>query len=685
METKKTLKKNASVKQILFAISFPLGVLFATLAKAQVQRSSSGRPAQTQSQQIQNQPQLQPQPSGALDARQRELEQRLKDLAAVSPGLKEKAEFSVSGVSIQEFLRGLAEAHNLNINVDPAISARVTNNFRSERVANVLVFLARQYDLDFTFVGSIMSISQHHAAEPPRLIPPPHEIALTYNAALGRVTYDLSRDTVGQVAKKIMQLSGRNVVVAPGAAARLVTGFAQEVPLDRGVEKVAYLSDLKLTRGADGSYILEPLSEAEHLVSIGDEAQAASFAVRHTVGAGKDGALSIQVARGAAGHKTVKVSALAAPLSDIIRSAAEEAGISYFLYSDLKGTVSATVSGVSFDEFLTMIFKGTTYTYRTEKGIYMIGERGLEGLRTHRVVQLENRSLDSLQAYIPQEMRRGVEIKEFKELNSFLLTGSAPQIDEIVAFIKNIDRVVPMITIEVIIMDIRKSKVISTGISAGTADSVKSGGTIFPGLNYTFGSKSINSFLSTLGANNIINIGKVTPNFYVKLSALEQNSNVNIRQTPKLTTLNGHVANLSIGNTRYYTTTTQNVLGSLSTQTVVTQQFTPVEANLAIEIKPVVSGDEQVTLNIDVKISDFTDTPPLGPPPTSNSKFRSIIRVRNEEMVVLGGLERTERSDSGSGVPLLSRIPILKWLFSSRAKRNGKTVSVIFIKPTIQY
>ncbi|WP_233165696.1 type II and III secretion system protein [Pedobacter sp. ASV12] len=54
-------------------------------------------------------------------------------------------------------------------------------------------------------------------------------------------------------------------------------------------------------------------------------------------------------------------------------------------------------------------------------------------------------------------------------------------------------------------------------------------------------------------------------------------------------------------------------------------------------------------------------------------------------MIVLGGLERTENSESGSGVPLLSRIPILKWLFSSREKSNAKVVTLVFIKPTILY
>ena len=54
-------------------------------------------------------------------------------------------------------------------------------------------------------------------------------------------------------------------------------------------------------------------------------------------------------------------------------------------------------------------------------------------------------------------------------------------------------------------------------------------------------------------------------------------------------------------------------------------------------------------------------------------------------MIVLGGLERTEKSENGSGVPFLSRIPIIKWLFSSREKANNKVVTIVFIKPTIIY
>ena len=321
----------------------------------------------------------------------------------------------------------------------------------------------------------------------------------------------------------------------------------------------------------------------------------------------------------------------------------------------------------------------------------MIGDRKDEGIRSKKLIQLQYRSVDSLLSVIPPDLKQGVEIKEFKELNSFLLSGSQPQIREIEAFVKQIDKVVPMITIEVILMDINKTKSISTGISAGTSDSVRPGGSLLGsgGLNYTFGNKDINDFLSHIGLNNVFNLGKVSPNFYITLSAMESKNNVDVHQTPKLSTLNGHPATLSIGSTRYYSNSTQNVLGSLSTQTVVTQQFIPVEANMAIDITPFVSGDDQVTLTISVNITDFTSaatsTATNSPPPTSTSKYKSIIRVKDEEMVLLGGIERTEHDESASGVPLLSRIPILKWLFSSRTKSTTKVVSVVFIRPKIIY
>ena len=614
-----------------------------------------------------------------------QIENRLKSLAITVPGLTQKVQLSMSGASAVDFLKALAQTNNLNINIDPELNFKVYYNFSNETAQNILLFIAKEYDLDINLMGSIMSITKIAA---PRPVIVPRNIKVTYNATSDLLGFELNGDTLAAVAKKISQVSQKNVVVPTTLLNKTVSAFIAAAPFETALDKLAYANGLKLNKTSDNVFIFQALGEGEELYITGDNTTAVKRNNRPQGGAssGQGSNFNVNSKKDASGTKLLNVDALNTPISDLIKTTSTEAGVNYFIYSEIKGNVTTRLNNITFDSFLTALLQGTEYTYKREAGVYLIGDRRLEGLRSHRIVQLQHRSLDTIQMMIPTEWKKGVEIKEFREQNTILLAGSAPQINEIENYIRQIDRVVPMILIEVTLVDVRKGKSVKTGISAGVSDSVKTGGTILPGLDYTFGANSINDFLARLGNNNSINLGRVTPNFYVRLSALENNSNIEIRSVPKLSTLNGHSANLSIGSSRYYSQRTQNVIPSLNAQTVVTEQFTEVNANLEIDIRPVVSGDDQVTLNIKVNISDFIGNPPLNaPPPKSTSKFTSLIRVKNEDMIVLGGLERTERSEGGSGVPILSRIPIIKWLFSSREKSNSKVVTLVFIKPTILY
>lgn len=613
------------------------------------------------------------------------IKQRLDDLSLSAPGLNQRAAVTVSGSSLQEFLRAIASTHRLNMNIDPTLTQKVTNHFDGEIVSNILLYLIKQYNLDLTFTGTIISITSYN--DPLKnLPPPPKELRISYTNIGEALTMDLREDSLIQVAKKITILTNKNVVVLPELFNKKVNGYIQSLPVANALEKLALINNFKFVKTNDNVFVLEALGPNEQIVvKPGDDNIGNANTLIRRMNRDQPGS-SILVNQGNAGNKTITLNITNSPIKEVIRNISEQTGINYFIYSEIQGNVTANINNMEFDKVLNYILQGTEYTYRLDQGVYMIGNRLHEGLRSYKMIKLQYRSVDSLLFAIPPELKKGVEIKEFKELNSFLLSGATPEIAQIEQFVKQLDRVVPMITIEVILLDVKKGKTVKTGIHMGVSDSVKTGGTLLDGLDFTFGARSVNDFLDRIGINNVFNMGRVTPNFYVRLSALEANNNIELRQTPKLSTLNGHAANLSIGNTRYYTVSTQNVLGSLSPQTVVTQQYIPVEANLTIDIMPMVSGDEQVTLNIDVKISDFIGDPPNNaPPPSSNSKFKSIIRVRNEEMVVLGGIERNEKSETGSGIPLLSRIPVLKWLFSSRSRSTGKVVSIVFIKPTIVY
>src|SRR5690606_17101375 len=350
-----------------------------------------------------------------------QVEQRLRALAMTVPGLNEKVRLSVSGVSVQEFVRALAESNGLNINVQPDIEATIVNNFQDETALNVLLFLSKTYQLDIQVIGSIMSISRMHGIEP---APPPKLIDVTFNAADNSLGYSLNNDNLTEVAQKISSVSGRNVIVPVGLQGKTVSGFMTAAPFEVALEKPAFANNLRYNRTQDGVYVFEALVPGEELFIN----QQKETAVRYRSNAAQQGQgmMDGMQPMGTPGGFTVygqeqsegkrfTIQAENTPIADLIKRAAEDAEVNYFIYSPIQGQVSANVRNVSFEDFLTSIFRTTPYTFRKEKDTYMIGDRKMDGLRDSRMIHLEQRSIDSGLSMITMEWRRDVEIKLFKD------------------------------------------------------------------------------------------------------------------------------------------------------------------------------------------------------------------------------------------------------------------------------
>eukprot|EP01137_Pigoraptor_chileana_P009305 Opistho-2@57335 len=299
-----------------------------------------------------------------------------------------------------------------------------------------------------------------------------------------------------------------------------------------------------------------------------------------------------------------------------------------------------------------------------------------------------SKSQGDILSIIPNEIKSGLDIKIDTELNSFIVCGPAENISRFESFITYIDKAVPVILIEVMILEVSRSATVETGISAGIGDKPAiTKGSVFPTSEITLGAQTINNIINHFDGFGSLNIGKVVPNFYLSLKALETNGNVNIRSTPRLSTLNGHRAYLSIGETTYYVVTNQNFYGSQIPQASEIKNYQPIDAELSLSIKPLVSGNSEITMDIKVIQSSFNGQKidKDAPPGINSREFTSIIRVKEQDIIVLAGLEEKIKNDSGSGVPLLARIPIIKWLFSSRKREDTKKKLSVLIKPTVIY
>lgn len=602
---------------------------------------------------------------------------KLDSLSEVYTGLNNEVELSVSNTDVKEFIRALSNINKLNVSVSNDVNGKVLNSFSNAKVKDVFLFLCSEYDLDMQIIGSIITF---YSYKPPPIKPKPKIVEkpkVYFNDSTRFLSLDFKKDILGEVAEEITKQTGANVILAPGLSEKTVSVFIKNRPLSLALENFAFANNMVVENRGEQVFILQEKGkevETQEQQKVKEKNGVAKLNFNDGI------ELTLKEER-------IFLRTYNQPIKDIINLVSTELNLSYFLFSEPKGNATVTIENATFDEFLTYLLNGTSYTFKNEDNIYLIGEKNLERLRQTQMVQLQNRTVESLEEVIPSEVKKGLEIREFAELNSFVVTGSVSAIKEFESFIAKVDKVVPVVLIEIIIADITRNHTYSTGINAGLGEvPEKTEGVLFPSVDISLNTKSINDLVNSINGFGLVNLGQVTPNFYLSLKALEENGVLKTRSTPKLSTINGHEANLSIGTQEYYLEVSNNVIGTQNPSFVTTQNYRTVNADLSVIIKPIVSGNEHVTLEIDVNQSDFTARiSPEAPPGSVSRNFKSTIRVKNNEMILLGGLEERTTNDAGSGVPLLSRIPIIKWLFSSRTKQKGKTKLTIFIKPTVIY
>lgn len=616
------------------------------------------------------------------------LDEKLMQLAKNYPGINEQVELSMTGASIQEYIRTIGATNNINVNVDPSLDIKLSNNFSKVTAKDVFLFLCKRYDLDILFVGPIITFSKY--------TPPPAPVVekkvtskkldIKYEKTVDLLSYDLMNDTLGNVTKEITKQSGKNIIFAPELANKAVSGFMQNAAFNSALEKLAFANDMKVSKTPDDFYVFERKQVVVNQ-------QANSDGNSNTFGSltqsnnppNTNKNSKIKIVDG-----LISMDVQNMPINEIVSGVSKELGKNYFLFSDLKGNASLKVDEAPYEEFLKLLFNGTELTFKKEGTTYLFGDRNLEGLRQSKLITLKNRTIEKVIDFIPADLKKGIELKVFEDLNGIIVSGSQPRINELEAFIRQIDLVVPMVHIEVIIANVQKGNTLATGISMGlgTKPANTTTGTLLPDYNVSLNSQSINNLINGINGFGVINLGNVTPNFYLNLKAMESDNVLKLRSTPQIATLNGHEAKLSIGQTQYYLEVNNSLVNTTGIQQnlLQAQNWKPVNADLSISIDPQVSGDEQITMTINVKQSTFTGrVAETAPPGTTNRDFQSLVRVKNGDMVMLGGLSENENNMTGSGLPLIARIPVLKWIFGQRSKSKRDDKLTIFIKPTVIY
>jgi len=158
---------------------------------------------------------------------------------------------------------------------------------------------------------------------------------------------------------------------------------------------------------------------------------------------------------------------------------------------------------------------------------------------------------------LPEDVTKDLKVSVDIELNSFIVSGPSQNIERFKKFVSYIDKPVPVILIEVMLLEVNKTATVETGISWGLGEQpVTTQGGIYPTTDLNLGANTVNRIIGGFNGFGSRNLGQVVPNFYASIKAMETNGDIKIRSAPKLSALNGHRANLSIGETTYFAVTT---------------------------------------------------------------------------------------------------------------------------------
>lgn len=180
------------------------------------------------------------------------------------------------------------------------------------------------------------------------------------------------------------------------------------------------------------------------------------------------------------------------------------------------------------------------------------------------------------------------------------------------------------------------------------------------------------------------------------LRALEDYGNIKTLSNPRLKVMNGQAAVISVGQSISYLKSLQQNLtsggtgGGITTSTT-TAELSSVFDGVLLGVTPVIEGDGFVTIHmvpiksdlISLEEREYTGGNRYTFPKVDLREASTMLRVKSGEMVILGGLIQERKENSGSGVPLLNRLPYVGNAFKYNIQRTNRVELVILMQVKI--
>ncbi|CAM2069677.1 Bacterial type II and III secretion system protein [Sulfidibacter corallicola] len=610
----------------------------------------------------------------------------------------------------------------LNIVVEDSANVVVTGNFSDISVNEFLSYVCATYGLTWRQTGDIFHFYKPSA--------PAYQLEVRFDSEAGHLSVDAKAAPLTTLLREVTQKTGTNLITMPNLDTA-ITGFVADLPLttaltallrpyqlvvveEEGFFQVIRDSDPPPQRGPRPKLEEKPPEQAAPAVtfdgrwfqgrleapSLSEALEAASRLAESSVkqlDAPEGGAVALTL-RDASYEDVLAKLFLGTPYSYKLRDGIYLVGAKS--RPELTSSEMIVVHHMNAQNVLAYL-SGEVGLFQT----FALPDRpsyfGSQTQNRQTPFERQNRALRSGPATspvvgtgaatqprvspqarnTPQNIRTNLEISEsvsaqitlIREHNALLVTATQDVISEIKSRLAWLDKPVPQVLIQALVVDFKTDNATDLGLSIANGDN-----SFFPNLDVTVeGNRE---------SDGNFRITRLPSNFLVRIQALATEGKAQIISKPHIATLSGHEAYIEVGETQSILLSSETLVGDESPITQVTQRIETVEANISLRVIPWVTASGEITTYIEPVFNTF-----LGqvndnvPPPISTRRLQSTVRLKNGQTIILGGLIEEALRRNSTGVPGLSRIPWFGHLFKNMNRNFTQSELVIYLTPYVYY
>ena len=369
------------------------------------------------------------------------------------------------------------------------------------------------------------------------------------------------------------------------------------------------------------------------------------------------------------------------PITNIFKSLGKSYNINFIFDKDFRDFLhSLEIENTTFFEILKVLCMVSGSQYRVLDPSTVIvypdifAKKKTFDLRGIKTFYLSNIKAEDARKTIQTVFRdEQLLIQEDPNLNALIIRADYNSLVDIERFLAKIDKEKNEVEINIEILEINRSLINKLGADFGTGVfGVAAGGLDSDGkISSTMNFKDLGS------ANFFLTIPSVAMNF------LEGDSNNKIIAKPNLRGIDGEEISFMVGDEVPVPETQFQAIaaGGINSSPVTTYRY----RNVGVEIKitPFIHQNNEVTLKTKLTINFISSGGGSSFPTFGKREIENKIRLKEGETNIIGGLIRDDVRASLSGVPALSRIPLLGKLFGNSEKNISQTDLIFSITPKI--